>query len=150
MLGLIDDSAIGAKVKGCKILQLLLDKVPTSLLDRTSLRPVFENAVMPCLMYLPTLTDENDSLRLLCTAYPSLIRLANSWDLEEPSPSARSICLDRIMRKGVLTGYAHAGDHVRIAKILCEQMECVIQEMGIDVVKHLKVRSHPSSAVVKG
>ena len=47
--------------------------------------------------------------------------------------------LDKIVRDGVLKGYAHAGEHVKIAEVLIRNLSELISEMGIASVKHLKV-----------
>ena len=137
---MIDDSTVSIKAKGCKSLDVLLQNVPSQLLDRTGLREVFENALMPCLMYLPSLTEEKESLLLLEAAYPTIIRLANSYSPRDyPTRSDRTRALDRIMREGLLAGYSHAAENVRIAEFLCQQMEKMIREMRVEVVRHMKV-----------
>ena len=140
LLTLIDDPSIPIKAKGCIALDSFLQHVPTSLLDRTGLREVYERALVPCLSYLPTLTEEKDSLVLLAAAYPAYMSLAMSWPAEDGRlNSLRTKALSRIMRDGLLAGYAHAGEYVRIADLFCTQMQRLIQYMGIVVVKHLKV-----------
>ena len=47
--------------------------------------------------------------------------------------------LDHLFRYGILKGYAHAGDNVRIADFLVRRMTDVVNEMGIASCKHLKV-----------
>lgn len=94
---------------------------------------------MPCLMYLPTLTEEAESLRLLNAAYPALIYLSLVRFSDEKQRDSRTKALDRILRFGILRGYSHAGEHVRIAELLVNQMMNLINEMGITSVKHLKV-----------
>ena len=46
---------------------------------------------------------------------------------------------DQIFRKGVLKGYAHAGEHARIAELLIRSATDLVNEMGTASVKHLKV-----------
>jgi len=139
LLALIDDSSIQYKAKGCDDLSFFLHSCPSPLLERTGLGEVFENAVMPCLMYLPSLTEEAESLHLLRAAYPALISLARVRFADEKQRDAKMKALDRILRYGVLKGYGHAGEHVRIAELLVNQIENLINEMGIASVKHLKV-----------
>lgn len=109
------------------------------MLHRTGLGEVFENAIMPCLMHLPSLTEEAESIQLLSAAYPALFRLARVRFPEDKDHRARIKALDRIMRQGILKGYLHAGENVRIADLLVKQMIVVVDEMGIDIVKYLKV-----------
>ena len=75
ILALIDDVDVHFKARGCKFLHSLLQKTEPSLLKRTGLGEVFEQALTPCLSYLPTLTSEADSEHLLLEAYPSLFKL---------------------------------------------------------------------------
>ena len=117
------------------------------MLGRTGLGEVFAEAMMPCLMYLPTLTDEADSILLLTRAYPALIRLAS---VRFPGPHQRGMrmrSLDRIMRYGILKGFANAGEYVQIVKMLMDQVATIIGELGIDVAKHIRVRWHKLASV---
>ena len=139
LLALIDDSSARYKAKGCCLLSIFLRKCPPPLLRRTGLGEVFDNAVMPCLMYLPSLTDEVESLQLLTAAYPALFRLSSVRFTDAMQRGARIKALDRILRHGILQGYAHAGAHVRIAELLVHQIEELIKTMGIESTKHLKV-----------
>ena len=118
---------------------VLLRVCPATLLERTGLGEVFENAVMPCLLYLPSLTEEAESLQMLRAAYPALIALALTRFQDEKDRTARMRALDRILRQGVLKGYAYAGEHVKIAELLVQQIVNLVNEMGIESVKHLKV-----------
>ncbi|KAF2083294.1 hypothetical protein K490DRAFT_52041 [Saccharata proteae CBS 121410] len=149
ILTLIDDSDTAYKATGCVFLKLLLEATPPPLLHRTGLADVFEDAVMPCLSYLPTLTPEPESITLLDAAYPALITLAhtrfpranndtNPEPIFSPASAARAKLLDRILRHGILFSFAHAGmDHARLATTLCHHLRILIQELGIESVKHL-------------
>jgi len=112
------------------------------MLERTGLGEVFESAITPSLMYLPSLTEEADSLKLLSAAYPALIELARARFPGDEHRQSRVKALDRIMRYGILKGYAHAGEHAKIAEMLVRQVTVLVDEMGIDVVKFLKVCEH--------
>ncbi|KAL9124286.1 MAG: hypothetical protein Q9217_006372 [Psora testacea] len=138
MLALIDDSCIRYKAAGCFNLSVFLQACPSTVLERTGIGEVFENAIIPCLMYLPTLTDEADSILLLDQAYRALIKLACVRFTENGQRTQKVKALDNIMRYGVLKGYAHAGEHAKIATILVKQIIEMTKEMGIDFVKHLK------------
>ena len=141
LLALIDDSAIKYKVKGCKSLAIFLQKCPSILLDRTGLGEIFENAVMPCLLSLPSLTEETESLQMLAVAYPTLISLALARFPGVKHQTAKIRALDQILRNGVLKGYGHAGEHVRIGKLLIDEMTVLVKELGVESTKHLKVLS---------
>ena len=139
LLALIDDSSLEYKITGCSSLFILLEKCPSALLERTGLGEVFEDAVMPCLSYLPSLTEEPESLRILGAAYPVLIQLALARFPDERKYAARIKALDRVLRNGIVKGYAHAGDHVKIAELLVHQTTRLVNEMGTEFVRHLKV-----------
>ena len=139
ILALIDDSSVRYKTLGCSSLSLFLASNPSITLDRTSLGEIFEDAVMPCLMYLPTLTEEADSIALLEQAYPTLIRLACVRFPGIMQRDCKTKALDKILRYGILKGYAYAGEHVKIAEVLVRNVFELIKVMGIDALKHLKV-----------
>jgi len=90
-------------------------------------------------MYLPSLTDEAESMQLLSAAYPTLIELARIRFAGQRQRTARLYALDRILREGVFEGYTHAGEHVKITELLVNQMTKMINGMGIASAKHLKV-----------
>ena len=123
---------------------MLLKITPSSLLERTGLGDVFYNALIPCLSYLPTLTPEEESLRLLTAVYPTLVALVKTRFSTKNSP-AKMRSFDSILRTGVVKGYAQAGENVKIAEFLVYRMADLVDAMGIYSVKHLKVYSYPGS-----
>ena len=139
LLALIDDTSTKFKVKGCNCLTTFLQQCPSLFLERTGLGEIFENAVMPCLMCLPPLTEEAESLELLKAAYPSLISLAFVRFPDKKHQAAKVKALDKVLRNGLVKGYAQAGEHVRIGELLVNQIAIVVTELGIESVKHLKV-----------
>lgn len=143
LLALIDDSSTKYKVKGCNCLLIFLQKCPSLLLERTGLGEIFENAIMPCLLSLPSLTEEPESLQMLKGAYPALNSLAVVRFPGQKHQAARIKALDKILRNGILRGYAHAGEHVRIAELLVNEMTVLVSELGVESVKHLKVSCEP-------
>lgn len=143
LLALIDDSSTKYKVKGCNFLAIFLQRCPSILLERTGLGEIFENAVMPCLLSLPSLTEEADSLQMLKASYPVLISLALARFPAEKHQAAKIKALDTILRNGTLKGYAYAGEHVKIAELLVNELTILVNELGIESVKHLKVSYEP-------
>lgn len=139
LLALIDDSSMKYKAKGCNFLAMFLHKCPSLLLERTGLGEVFENAVLPCLLSLPSLTEEADSWAILKVAYPALISLALVRFPNGKHQAAKIRALDKILQNGVLKGYAQAGEHVRIGKLLIDEMTVLVKELGVESIKHLKV-----------
>lgn len=123
-------------------------RCPGDLMRQTGLAQVFEDAVFPSLLYLPSLTPVDESVAILSAAYPTLMVLAGV-DLDMAAADGNPTngftqeqqkLLDRIIREGILVGYNHASEHVRIVELLCEQLRCIVNGMGILTIKHLKVR----------
>lgn len=142
LLSMLDDVDTEYKAQGCELLKLLLDKTPPTLLKRTGLGDVFEEALMPCLGYLPTLTPEDESARLLAVAYPALISLSNA--LEIPSitsnhqmQSRRIQLLDNLIRKGVLMTFTYCPEHAKITTVTTTNLTAILTSLGLDSVKHL-------------
>ncbi|KAI9780234.1 MAG: hypothetical protein M1839_006794 [Geoglossum umbratile] len=138
ILTLIDDDSTEYKAKGCELLTILLAITPPALLERTGLGEVFCDAVMPCLSYLPSLTPQDQSLRLLREAYPTLVALSRARYPSRDQQKERMEMLDQVLRKGVLKGHFHCSDDVRITEFLVNQIRLLVNEMGIWSVKHLK------------
>lgn len=145
ILTMIDDPDIPVKARGCDLLTTLLAATPPTLLQRTGLGEVFEEALVPCLSYLPTLTPEAESIVILNAAFPALVALAMvrhpvapTDKLGAESVTKRAKALDKLLRQGVLRGFAFAGEHVRIAEVLVAQLAVIVEELGVESVKHLK------------
>lgn len=142
LLTLIDDEATEFKSKGCELLILLLKATHPDFLQRTGLGEVFQDAVMPSLSYLPTLTPETESLQLLRAAYPALLALAHvRYPRDGEDRKQRIRLLGRILRQGVLKGYVQSGEHVNIAEFLVLQIAVLVDEIGVSCVKYFKART---------
>lgn len=104
---------------------------------------------MPNLLYLPSLTPEEESLQLLVGVYPALVALVRArfgdgdgeGGGEEGGKGRRQKALDEVFRVGVLKGYAYAGENVRVAEFLVGRMGELVREMGVESCKYLKVRA---------
>lgn len=116
---------------------------PSNLLERTGLGDLFENAITPSLMFLPSLTEEAESLQMLKAAYSTLVSLALVRFPGEKYQAARFKALEHILRNGIFKGYAYAGEHVKIAELLVNRMGNIVKELGIESIKHLKVSCKP-------
>ena len=148
LLTLVDDWEAKYKTLGVELMQQLLQVTPPSLLVRTGLGEVFEEALMPCLTFLPDITPQQDSIRLLDVAYPTLLSLAalrysqpSSW---LPNPGATTLpknhmkFLDTLLRKGIIYGYTSCSNYPRITATLFEHLVPILDTLGIDSVKHLQ------------
>ena len=129
------------------MLSTFIASIPPQVLERTGLGEVFQEALTPCLLYLPELTPEAESLQLLSAVYPNLLFLIRTRFPEARDRGLMQKSLDHLFRYGILKGYAHAGDNVRIADFLVRRMIDVVNEMGIASCKHLKVYIRPFSGI---
>ncbi|KAI0889580.1 uncharacterized protein GGS22DRAFT_182924 [Annulohypoxylon maeteangense] len=153
LLTLLDEpSHAGLKVRGLQIFRSFWSRCPPNLMHTTGLASVFEDAVFPAVLLLPTLTPEDESIEILNAAYPALIEMSG---LKYPNPGSdpgpglstngkqqitetQRRLLDKIIREGVMVGYHHAKEHVRLVGLFCDVLVCIINGMGILAVKHLK------------
>ncbi|KAF8849142.1 hypothetical protein BDZ45DRAFT_604813 [Acephala macrosclerotiorum] len=166
LLTLLDTPTVNILVPSLETLSAFLPKLSTKLLQQTGLGEVFEDAVMPTLLYLPSITPVEESVQILPAAFEALFALCNvryppptpSMDpgalgsrssslitlnsktssMEANTPDQRLAFLDRVMRKGILTAYLHASDLPQITTILLLALSTLVSKMGINCVKHLK------------
>ncbi len=127
------------RVRGLRTLRTFLEKLQPKTLQSTGLSSVVEEAVLPTLMYLPSLTPEAESVQLLRPAYAALLALADS----QASREEKERLLDKTLRDGVFAAFFYAREHVRIVEVLGEQTALILQALGLGAVKHLKVRQAP-------
>jgi len=137
LLTLLDDASTPFRATGSHLLSAFLPRLSSKLLKQSGIGEVFEDALMPTLLYLPNLTPVDESLRLLSSAYGALGVLCDVR--YEVGEKARIEFLDRVMRMGVFMGYHHASEHPAIVQLLLEQTKVLVEKMGIHAVKHLKV-----------
>jgi hypothetical protein len=151
LLALLDDGSTPVKARGLSVLSAFWARCPPGLLDRVGLADVLEQAAFPAVLYLPSLTPEAESARLLDAAYPALMLMAglpaypSDADIGEPvrAPAlgeAQRRRLDKIVREGILVGYHHASEYIHLTELFCNKARAVVNGMGILAVKHLKVR----------
>lgn len=156
LLALVDEPQMEFKIRGLVALRKFLIMCPPDLMRQTGLAEVFEDAVFPAVLSLPSLTPEDESLAILGAAYPVLFALAGiDDDLARELPpgmhtftEAQQKLLDKIVREGILVGYHHASEHVRLVELFCDQLCCMVNGMGILTIKHLKVRVLPPCLAV--
>ncbi|MCJ1449582.1 MAG: hypothetical protein MMC23_010104 [Stictis urceolatum] len=137
ILILLDDETSEVKVKGCELLQILLELLSPELLRKTGLFDVFAATLLHMLTYLPPLILESESLQILRGAYVSLYSLVNTL-FPGPTTKPKAEAYDKIMRTGILNGLQHSGEYVYLSEYLIKQVAELINTMGIHSVKHLK------------
>ena len=148
LLTLVDDWEAKYKTLGVEFVQQLLKVTPPALLTKTGLGEVFEDALMPCLTFLPEITPEQECIPLLDSTYPTLLRLAavrypeippaaskyNSSDLARQ----RVKFLDTIIRKGVIYGCTYSSNYPNVTSTLFKHLIPLLNALGIESVKHLQ------------
>lgn len=128
ILSLIDDESLPYKALGCKLLNQLLiclERAKSDILKRTNLDSVFEEALAPCLLSLPSLTPEHQSIHLLQFAYPAFFTVIRtrfptsppSQQFYRPAPSQRKTeeqesdsriaILTRLLRHSIISSIHH-------------------------------------------
>ncbi|KXJ95203.1 hypothetical protein Micbo1qcDRAFT_230497 [Microdochium bolleyi] len=160
LLTLLDDtSSTPLKLRALAIFQTFWAKCPSEIMRQTGLSQVFEDAIFPAVLYLPNLTPEDESVQVLNATYPALLAIVGGIDPDYKTSTPQSGCLDkyderqrkllhRIVREGILTAYEHSGEHIRIVEVLCRQLQCVVNGMGVLAVKHLKNMIPMLSAII--
>ncbi|KAE8375841.1 hypothetical protein BDV26DRAFT_266938 [Aspergillus bertholletiae] len=161
ILALIDDDTTAIKAKGCTLFRQLLTPIQETkspILHRTNLTSVFEDALKPCLLSLPTITPEPDSISLLKEAYPALITLQKTSYTNTPppiTPSTKQIYISRLttsLRENLIPAFHHIsstnttsplGDfasfpYPRLSTLVLDQMVTVVGELGIHTTKFLQ------------
>lgn len=143
LLTLLDDANTSIRLSGMAALSDFLDKVPPKMLEQTGLGVVMEEAMIPTLSFLPTLTPANESLLLLDAAYDTLLKLADVRFGDQNSQLKKHKVMDRLLREGVLQGMNHCNQHVEIMRLLFTVLGKLITRLEIQSVKHLKVCDNP-------
>ncbi|OJD18652.1 hypothetical protein AJ78_01348 [Emergomyces pasteurianus Ep9510] len=132
ILSLIDDESLPFKAKGCELLSKFLAPLEQSnsdILRRTNLDSVFQDALNPCLLLLPTITPEPESIHLLQYAYPAFLAIirtrfpssrssstptaqspAKVKPKEDPEFQKRLECLTHLLRNRILHSYYHTSN----------------------------------------
>ncbi|KAJ5585029.1 uncharacterized protein N7459_004829 [Penicillium hispanicum] len=164
ILAFIDDSSIGLKTKGCELLIAILKPIQKSgsdILIRTNLISVFDDAVTPCLLSLPTITPEDSSLKILGAAYPALLSLLKAAYINPSTKKAQPqiekdketyiLSLTKILRSNLIHSFHHISSstpasattsasfpHPRLSTFLLEWISTFVKELGIHTTKYLQ------------
>ncbi|GAB1214646.1 hypothetical protein ATERTT37_003810 [Aspergillus terreus] len=163
ILALIDDDSTAFKIRGCRVLTDLLSPIKESksdILQRTNLSSVFEDAIRPCLLSLPTITPEDEAISLLGAAYPALLSLlklnfVNSSQKALPSTHGPKeiyvSSLTKTLRDNLISSFHHISStsttssspiasfpYPRLSTLLLDHVTTVIFELGIHTTKYLQ------------
>ncbi|KAI9037849.1 Tti2 family protein [Aspergillus affinis] len=163
LLTLIDDDSLPFRIRGCLLTSDLLIPISGSksdILRRTNLSSVFEDAIRPCLLSLPTITPEDDSISLLNAAYPALLSVLktntqNSFPIPpQIATEAYIASITKTLRENLIPSFHHissvnsastpAGSsfasfpHPRLSTLLLDHMHPVLLDLGIHTSKYLQ------------
>ncbi|ELR09170.1 hypothetical protein VC83_05582 [Pseudogymnoascus destructans] len=138
LMTLLDDPTTSVRASGLTILSEFLKKTSPRMLVQTGLRDLLEEALMPTLSFLPTLTPVAESQLLLKKAYSALLELGDIRYASEDSKPERNRFYDRLMREGVIYGIHHCGDITIILELLLAEMSEIINRLHIYSAKHAK------------
>jgi hypothetical protein len=144
LVNLAENHQTSVKVRGLDTISLFLEKCPSSTVYASGIDKLFENTILPTFLLLPTLTPEKDSIMLLRLGYQAALTLATVS--KDSHNSNRRRLLDVIVRDGILAGYHHAQNYVRITDVLMQNMAKVVACLGVCSIKHISVRILSSSA----
>lgn len=161
-LSLIDDDNLAYKSRGCSILLQFLKPIKESesdILQRTNLSSVFEDAIKQCFFSLPTITPEDDSIRLLKVAYPALLSvLKTAYQLPTVPTNKKAddqntyvTGVTRILRDHLIPSFHHISStnttsttsfasfpYPRLSTLLVNQLHDILPELGIHSTKYLQ------------
>ncbi|KAF7860416.1 hypothetical protein EAF04_008542 [Stromatinia cepivora] len=158
LLILLDSPSNSIRIHALRLLPTLFSKMGAKLLIQTGLGDVFEDAIHPVLLFLPSITPVEDTLKLLPAGYEALYALCDAkWPEKEdvitipisslssqttnaPKSTAqlRLAFLDRIIRRAILPAYTHCQEIPSVVEILILQIGVIIPKMKIFGVRHLK------------
>ncbi|KAM5374923.1 hypothetical protein ACJA88_007588 [Fusarium oxysporum] len=135
LLALVENESTKTKARGLRTTREFMGKCPAQVLQNTGIGHVFAGVTFPLLLYLPSVTPEDESTTILIPAYDVLIKLAQSTG--DTNSIERRRLFDKILRDGVFAGYFHASQHTRIVQVLLQKATAVINSLGIYTIKHL-------------
>ncbi|KAF5546378.1 CCA tRNA nucleotidyltransferase mitochondrial [Fusarium phyllophilum] len=135
LLALVENESTKTKARGLRTTREFMNKCPAQVLQNTGIGRVFADVAFPLLLYLPSVTPEDESTTILIPAYDVLIKLAQSTG--DTNSIERRRLFDKILRDGVFAGYFHASQHTRIVQALLHKATAVINSLGIYTIKHL-------------
>ncbi|CAI6087688.1 unnamed protein product [Clonostachys chloroleuca] len=136
LLALVEDAESSTRQAGLEILATFIRNCPLRILQSTGIGTVFQEAIFPSLLYLPSLTPEEESVPLIDAAYQALLALAQR-ETDPRSPSRRKL-LDKVFRDGVFTAYFHASEYISVVETLMKNTTAILDCLEVYSVKHLQ------------
>ncbi|KAK6332414.1 hypothetical protein TWF696_003130 [Orbilia brochopaga] len=136
ILTALDDGDILTKAHACDVLTCLLGVVDTAFLSRTGLAAVFEEAVTPCLHFLPPLTPVGQARKSFTAGVNALVALGGTKGAGGDEEMYKA--LDKVLREGVFRAVTYAGENVRMMEVVVDLAAGVVRKLGMRSVRHLK------------
>lgn len=137
LLTISEDDDVGVRILGLTITMDFLEKCPGTILNSTGIGKVFEDVILPSVLYLPSLTPEEESVKIIRPAYEALVILARK-EPDVSSPVRRAL-LDKVLRDGLLAAYGHASNYLLVVEVLMSTTTTVLDTLEIYSIKHLPV-----------
>ena len=142
------------KSRGCNLLNQLLKPIRESnsdILKRTHLSSVFTDAVKPCLLSLPSITPEDESIHLLSLAYPALLSILQTTH-QKTDQEAYIKAITSLLRDHLIPSFHHISTtnretgtssfasfpYPRLSTLLLEQINTMVLELRIHTTMYLQ------------
>ena len=150
----LDDSSMDHKCCGCVCLRVLCENVgsvSSSMLKKSGLTDVFVETLRNDFSMLPSLTEEEDSLRLLRVLYPAYRGLVRARfvvsQLDRGEMDLKQAYLTVLLRHQLIYGLTHLSTgegvgstmSVPLTTFLISQIGPILEDMGMRLVIHLQV-----------
>ncbi|KAK6224764.1 poly a polymerase head domain-containing protein [Colletotrichum tabaci] len=116
----------------------LNDDTRPRLLGDTGLGEIFQQSVFPSLLSLPGSTPEDESLQLLVPAYNAIVQLAEAQFPDDEARPQKTKLLVKLLTEGILAGYWHASEYIRIVELLAQQIIPIVHQLGQSAIPHMK------------
>ncbi|PQE16285.1 tRNA nucleotidyltransferase protein [Rutstroemia sp. NJR-2017a WRK4] len=154
LLTLLDSPSNSIRMQALSLLLPLFPKLSAPLLTQTGLASVFQDAISPICLFLPSLTPLEDSVRLLPRAYEVLWGLGGVLfeDSEVPVIASNEKMKEKqkekqkerikfyttILQHSLLPSFLSTQDSPQLLLILLPALSTLVQKLGIYTVKYLK------------
>ena len=138
LLALLDDSDTKYRVRGLRIAHTFLTVCPGSKLRDTGLGGIIADSILPTFNFLPSLTPEDESVKLLDAAFPALLQLSRAQFSRPEDVKEKRELLAKLLRDGVFTGYWHANEYARVVEVLANHSAAAVDELTLAATPYLK------------
>ncbi|PQE26637.1 tRNA nucleotidyltransferase protein [Rutstroemia sp. NJR-2017a BVV2] len=155
LLTLLDSPSNSIRMQTLSLLPALFSRLSAPLLTQTGLASVFQDAISPICLFLPSLTPLEDSVRLLPRAYEALWALGavlfggdevpvlvlgkeKMKEKQKEKEKERIKYYTSILQQALLPSFLSTQDSPQLLLILLPTLSTLAQKLGIYTVKYLK------------